>query len=151
MIFNDELINEKQLTLNFEDDEPNTNSKNDSTELQQNKMLKYIFILLKKEIEKNGNNPVIKIKLLDGFSHTDEGYYMLSALIENTNFEKIAEKYYLYFHEGEYDHHETYYYEIVWDYDTYNKMANLNNKEDKKNYLKIYKNRKKEYYDSKKY
>lgn len=151
MIFDDKLINEKQLTLKFDDEDSTTNNNSESNELQQMKMLKYIFSLLKIEIEKNSEKPIIKIKLFDGLSHTDEGYYLLSNLIEKTNFEKIAEKYYLYFFEGEYDHHETYYYEIVWDYETYNKINNLNNREDKNKQLKKYKQRKKEYFDNKKY
>ena len=153
MVFNDELINEKQLTLKFKEDDLIAYNNNESIELQQIKMLKFIFSLLKFEMQKNDNNPIIRIKLLDGISRTDEGYYLLSELIEKTNFEKIADKYCLYFFEGEYDHHETFYYEIVWDYDTYIKLSNLNKKENskKKKYLNEYKIRRKKYFDSKKY
>lgn len=153
MIFDEEFNNDRQLSLNFQDDETEFIGKNNTIELQQNTMLKLIFTLLKKELEKHDNKQLIKVRLFDDLNHTDEGYYLLSNLIEKTNFEKIAEKYYLYFYEGEYDHHETFYYEIIWDYDTYIKMSKLNktNKDDKKEYLKIYKTRKKEYFDSKKY
>ena len=152
MIFDEELKDEKQLSLVFKDEENYINN-NKSIELKQLTMLKLIFILLKKELAKDDNQEVVRVKLLDGLSHTDEGYYLLLDLIEKTNFEKVAEKYYLYFYEGEYDHHETFYYEIVWDYDTYKKMndSNKNNKSKKQEYIKTYKNRKKEYFNGKKY
>lgn len=152
MIFDEDLKDEKQLSLVFKDEENNINN-NNSIESKQLTMLKLIFNLLKKELAKDDNQEVVRVKLLDGLSHTDEGYYLLLDLIEKTNFEKVAEKYYLYFYEGEYDHHETFYYEIVWDYDTYKKMndSNKNNKSKKQEYIKTYKNRKKEYFNSKKY
>lgn len=150
MIFDEELKDEKQLSLVFKDEENNINN-NNSIESKQLTMLKLIFNLLKKELAKDDNQEVVRVKLLDGLSHTDEGYYLLLDLIEKTNFEKVAEKYYLYFYEGEYDHHETFYYEIVWDYDTYKKMNDSNNKSKKQEYIKTYKNRKKEYFNGKKY
>ena len=152
MIFDEDLKDEKQLSLVLKDEENNINN-NNSIESKQLTMLKLIFNLLKKELAKDDNQEVVRVKLLDGLSHTDEGYYLLLDLIEKTNFEKVAEKYYLYFYEGEYDHHETFYYEIVWDYDTYKKMndSNKNNKSKKQEYIKTYKNRKKEYFNSKKY
>lgn len=150
MIFDEELKDEKQLSLVFKDEENNINN-NNSIESKQLTMLKLIFNLLKKELAKDNSQEVVRIKLLDGLSHTDEGYYLLLDLIEKTNFEKVAEKYYLYFYEGEYDHHETFYYEIVWDYDTYKKMNDSNNKSKKQEYIKTYKNRKKEYFNGKKY
>ena len=150
MIFDEELKDEKQLSLVFKDKENNINN-NNSIESKQLTMLKLIFNLLKKELAKDDNQEVVRVKLLDGLSHTDEGYYLLLDLIEKTNFEKVAEKYYLYFYEGEYDHHETFYYEIVWDYDTYKKMNDSNNKSKKQEYIKTYKNRKKEYFNGKKY
>ncbi len=153
MIFDEELKDEKQLSLVFKDEENNIDNNNNSIESKQLTMLKLIFNLLKKELERDNSQEVVKVKLLDGLSHTDEGYYSLLDLIEKTNFEKVAEKYYLYFYEGEYDHHETFYYEIVWDYDTYKKMndSNKNNKSKKQEYIKTYKNRKKEYFNGKKY
>ncbi len=153
MIFDEELKDEKQLSLVFKDEENNIDNNNNSIESKQLTMLKLIFNLLKKELERDNSQEVVKVKLLDGLSHTDEGYYLLLDLIEKTNFEKVAEKYYLYFYEGEYDHHETFYYEIVWDYDTYKKMndSNKNNKSKKQEYIKTYKNRKKEYFNGKKY
>ena len=150
MIFDEELKDEKQLSLVFKDEENNINN-NNSIESKQLTMLKLIFNLLKKELVKDNSQEVVRVKLLDGLSHTDEGYYLLLDLIEKTNFEKVAEKYYLYFYEGEYDHHETFYYEIVWDYDTYKKMNDSNNKSKKQEYIKTYNNRKKEYFNSKKY
>ena len=150
MIFDEELKDEKQLSLVFKDEENNINN-NNSIESKQLTMLKLIFNLLKKELVKDNSQEVVRVKLLDGLSHTDEGYYLLLDLIEKTNFEKVAEKYYLYFYEGEYDHHETFYYEIVWDYDTYKKMNDSNNKSKKQEYIKTYKNRKKEYFNGKKY
>lgn len=150
MIFDEELKDEKQLSLVFKGEANNINN-NNSIESKQLTMLKLIFNLLKKELAKDDNQEVVRVKLLDGLSHTDEGYYLLLDLIEKTNFEKVAEKYYLYFYEGEYDHHETFYYEIVWDYDTYKKMNDSNNKSKKQEYIKTYKNRKKEYFNGKKY
>ena len=158
MIFDEELKDKKQLSLVFKDEENNINN-NNSIESKQSTMLKIIFNLLKEELEKDDNKEVVKddnkevvmVKLFDGLRHTDEGYYLLSNLIEKMNFKKIAEKYYLYFFEGEYDHHETFYYEIVWDYDTYKKMNDSNNKSKKQEYIKTYKNRKKEYFNGKKY